>query len=148
VATDVNVEGRSVAASLPRADFSHWVLVDIAPTVTSIAEGADADGITPKGKTLGATGLGVRGINDYTSWFAGDADMQGLYAGYDGPCPPWNDELVHEYTFSVHALDVDTLGLGGVFGASEALAAMQGHVLDHASVTFTYTLNPALGAGS
>src|SRR3546814_20262391 len=37
---DVNREGRSVSARLPRAEFVHWLLVDIPPTVTEIAEGA------------------------------------------------------------------------------------------------------------
>ena len=29
---DVNKEGRTVPASLPRVDFFHWVLIDIAPS--------------------------------------------------------------------------------------------------------------------
>ena len=140
--TDVNVEGRTVSRDLPRADFSHWVLVDIAADVTSIAEGADSDGITPKGKAVGSTELGVRGRNDYTAWFAGDAEMGGTYGGYDGPCPPSNDELIHHYVFTVYALDVASLGLSGEFGAADALAAMEGHVLDQASWTGTYTLDP------
>ena len=119
------------------------MLVDIAADVSSIAEGADSDGITPKGKPVGPTELGVRGRNDYTAWFAGDADMGGTYGGYDGPCPPSNDELVHHYVFTVHALDVESLGLSGDFGAADALAAMAGHVLDQASWTGTYTLGPA-----
>ena len=32
--------------------------------------------------------------------------MFGDYYGYDGPCPPWNDELVHRYVFTLYALDV------------------------------------------
>ena len=72
--------------------------------------------------------------------------MAGTYGGYDGPCPPWNDELVHHYTFTVHALDVASLGLSGDFGLAEVRTAMEGHVLASASVTGTYTLNPALGA--
>lgn len=144
--TNVNKEGVTVPASLARGDFSHWVLVDIPGTATAVAEGADADGVTPKGKPVGPTSHGVRGRNDYTAWFAGDADMEGTYGGYDGPCPPWNDELVHRYTFTIHALDVPTLGLSGAFGAADVLAAIDGHVLASASVTGTYTLNPALGA--
>lgn len=144
--SDVNVDGVTVPASLPRAEFSHWVLVDIPATATAIAEGADSDGVVAHGKPVGPTPHGVRGRNDYTSWFAGDATMAGTYGGYDGPCPPWNDELVHHYTFTVVALDVASLGLSGDFGVAEARAAMEGHVLDSASVTGTYTLNPELGA--
>lgn len=143
-ADDVNQEGRMVPASLPRVDFYHWVLVDIPATVTSLTTGADSDGITPRGKPLGPTPHGVRGVNNYTDWFAGDADMKGDYGGYDGPCPPWNDEIVHHYHFTVYALDLPSLGLGSRFGGADALAAMAGHVLARGSWVGTYSLNPAL----
>lgn len=147
VPDDVNKEGATVPASLPRADFSHWVVVDVPASVTGIDEGADSDGVTPRGKPVGATSYGgVVGRNDYTGWFAGDADMAGTYGGYDGPCPPWNDERIHRYRFTVYALDVATLGLSGDFGAADVLAAVEGHVLAEASVTGTYTLNPTMGA--
>jgi Raf kinase inhibitor-like YbhB/YbcL family protein len=136
----------TVPAILARAEFSHWVLVDVPASVSEIGEGMDSDGVTPHGKPLGAAAYGVRGRNDYTGWFAGDPDMEGTYAGYDGPCPPWNDELVHHYTFTVHALDVDTLGLSGDFGLAEARAAMEGHVLASDSAVGTYSLNPAVQA--
>lgn len=143
-ADDVNQEGRTVPASLPRVDFYHWVLVDIPATVSSLAAGADSDGITPRGKPLGPTPHGVRGLNNYTDWFARDAEMKGDYGGYDGPCPPWNDEIVHHYHFTVYALDVPSLGLGGRFGGADAVAAMAGHVLAKGSWVGTYSLNPAL----
>jgi Raf kinase inhibitor-like YbhB/YbcL family protein len=142
--TNVNQDGVTVPASLPRADFAHWLLVDIAPDVTEIPEGADSHMVSPKGKVVGSTPLGVRGANDYTSWFLGDYEMQGIYGGYDGPCPPWNDELVHRYVFTVHALDVPTLGLSGAFRLADVRAAMEGHVLGSASTHGTYTLNPDL----
>ena len=143
---DVNQDGRTVPRDLPRVDFFHWVLVDIAPSVTSIAAGSHSDGVTARGKTPGpAPGdEGVQGINDYTEWFADDADMKGDYAGYDGPCPPWNDELLHHYHFAVYALDVDSLGLSGSFTGPQVLQAMAGHILDRAVWVGTYTLNPAL----
>ncbi len=143
-ADDVNQEGRTVPASLPRVDFYHCVLVDIPADLREIPEGADSSGVTAKGKPLGKTAYGVRGKNDYTAWFAGDPDMAGDYGGYDGPCPPWNDEIIHHYHFTIYALDVETLGLSGAFGGAEALEAMQGHILDKASWVGTYTLNPAL----
>ena len=37
---DVNQEGRTVPADLPRVDFFHWVLVDVPADVTGLAEGA------------------------------------------------------------------------------------------------------------
>ena len=33
-------------------------------------------------------------------------DMRGDYHGYDGPCPPWNDGILHHYVFTLYALDV------------------------------------------
>lgn len=143
---DVNQEGKTVPSDLPRVDFYHWVLVDIAEDRSAIAEGEDSNGITAKGKAPGAQGHGVTGINNYTDWFAGDADMGGDYGGYDGPCPPWNDSIVHHYHFTVYALDVESLGLSGTFGGPEALAAMEGHVLAKGSYMGTYSLNPDVPA--
>ena len=144
VGDDVNQEDREVPADLPRVDFFHWVLVDLPATQAALDEAADSQGVTGGGKSIGATDHGVRGINNYTDWFAGDPDMGGDYGGYDGPCPPWNDTIVHHYVFTVYALDVDSLGLQGRFGGPEVLEAIRGHVLASASVTGTYTLNPTV----
>jgi Raf kinase inhibitor-like YbhB/YbcL family protein len=142
---DVNQEGREVPADLPRVDFYHWVLVDIAAGTTSIAEGAYSNGITPRGKGGPLTPDGARqGINDFTGWFAADRDMNGDYFGYDGPCPPWNDALVHRYVFTVYALDIPRVPVEGTFTGSDVLKAIQGHVLAQASITGLYTLNPRL----
>lgn len=73
--------------------------------------------------------MGVRGINDYTAWFASDPDMQGDYSGYDGPCPPWNDEIIHHYHFTVYALKVPSLRLPERFDGHQARAALQPHIL-------------------
>ena len=145
VGDDVNQEGRSVPASLPRVDFFHWVVADIPPDVTEVAAGTFSAAVTPRGKS-GPTGpLGTRqGINDYTAWFSGDADMSGDYYGYDGPCPPWNDERPHRYVFTVFALDVGQLALPARFSGNELRAAMAGHVLADAALTGRYTLNPAV----
>ncbi len=142
---DVNREGRSVSANLPRIDFFHWVLVDLPASCTEIAAGEYAQGVTPRGKAGPATPQGTRqGINDYTGWFAGDRDMCGDYYGYDGPCPPWNDELRHRYVFTVFALDSAKLPLEGKFTGQQVRVALQGHVLAQASLTGLYTLNPAV----
>ena len=39
-ADDVNQEGREIPASLPRVSFHHWILVDLPPSLTAIAEEA------------------------------------------------------------------------------------------------------------
>ncbi|CAN5854281.1 YbhB/YbcL family Raf kinase inhibitor-like protein [soil metagenome] len=143
VADDVNQEGREVPPGLVRTQFAHWVLVDLPASRRSIAVAEFSDGVTPRGKE-GARGFPAEGVNDFTSWFTGDLDMEGTYRGYDGPCPPWNDSLVHHYTFTLFALDVDTLNLAGAFSADDAVAAMEGHVLEEATIQGTYTLNPRL----
>lgn len=145
VGDDVNQEGRTVPASLPRVDFFHWVLFDLPASCTAIIEGEFSSEVTPKGKPGPASQHGAKqGINDYTAWFAADGDMQGNYYGYDGPCPPWNDEIVHRYVFTVFALDTESLGLDSKVSGQELRAAMAGHILAEASLTGTYTLNPKL----
>lgn len=142
---DVNQEGRQVPASLPRVDFFHWVLIDVPASVTSIAAGEFSSSVVARGKPASATANGMRqGINDYTGWFAGDADMAGDYYGYDGPCPPWNDEIPHRYVFTVYALDVARLPIDGRFSGADVRAALTGHVLAEAAITGVYTLNPAV----
>jgi len=142
---DVNKEGRSVSASLPRVDFYHWTLIDLPPSSLPIARGEFSRGVTARGKPGPAAPRGARqGINDYTGWFAGDKDMAGNYFGYDGPCPPWNDELKHHYVFTLYALDVPRLAVQGNFTGAEAVAAMKGSVLAKAAISGVYTLNPAV----
>jgi Raf kinase inhibitor-like YbhB/YbcL family protein len=142
-ADDVNQEGRFVPASLPRADFYHWVMVDIPVSVSEIAAGACSDGIVARGKQSPPGPAGARqGLNDYTKWFAGDEAMNGPYLGYDGPCPPWNDELLHHYHFELYATDLARCPCEGAFTGQEVKAAIAGHVLAEARLTGTYSLNP------
>ncbi|MBD8526745.1 YbhB/YbcL family Raf kinase inhibitor-like protein [Pseudomarimonas arenosa] len=142
-ADDVNQPERSVPADLPRVEFAHWLMIDIPPTVTEIARGACSDGVSARGKRDPGGPSGSRqGINDYTSWFAGDADMGGDYYGYDGPCPPWNDNLMHRYFFRLYALDVERLDLPDGFRLADVYRAMQGHVLAEAATFGRYSLNP------
>jgi len=142
---DVNKEGRHVPASLPRTEFFHWVMVDIPMECRELGAGSCAEGVVAHGRKNPHGPPGAKqGINDFTGWFANDPDMAGDYYGYDGPCPPWNDDLLHHYHFRVYALDVPTLGLAGKFTAAAARTAMQGHVLAEAAITGTYTLNAAL----
>ncbi|HPG93160.1 MAG: YbhB/YbcL family Raf kinase inhibitor-like protein [Dokdonella sp.] len=145
VGDDVNKEGRSVRADLPRTEFVHWVMIDIPLEFREFGAGACSEGVVPHGKqeTFGPPGS-KQGLNDYTGWFAGDADMGGDYYGYDGPCPPWNDERLHRYHFRVVALDVATLGIDGRFDIADVRKAMAGHVLDEAEIIGTYSLNAAL----
>lgn len=145
VGDDVNVEGRTVPADLPRTEFVHWLLVDVPSSIHELAAGSCGEGVTVRGKQDPPGPPGARqGRNDYTGWFAGDADMGGTYLGYDGPAPPWNDERLHHYHFEVLALDVERLELADGFDLAALRAALDGHVLDRARLTGTYTQNPTL----
>ena len=140
---DVNKEGRTIPASLPRVEFYHWVLVDLAPDAAPIQAGEFSDGVTARGKKGPQGPRGTRqGVNDYTVWFASDKDMAGDYFGYDGPCPPWNDTIPHHYVFTLYALDVAQCAVSGTFRGPEVLAAIKGHVLGQASAAGVYSLNP------
>lgn len=140
---DVNQEGTTVPADLDRIDYYHWLLVDIDPDWGSIEAGEFSDGVTQGGKDGPDGPRGTRqGLNDYTNWFEGDPDMGGEYYGYDGPFPPWNDEIVHHYNFTLYALDVDEAPVDGAFTGDELLEAIEPHVLDEARITGTYSLNP------
>jgi Raf kinase inhibitor-like YbhB/YbcL family protein len=145
VGDDVNQEGRTVPADLPRVDFFHWVLVDLAPEPGQIAAGEFSAQVTARGKAGPAGPRGTRqGINDYTNWFAGDADMAGDYYGYDGPCPPWNDAIRHRYVFTLYALDLARCPVEGRFTGQDVRNAIAGHVLAQAGLNGTYSLNPSV----
>ncbi|AIA71262.1 conserved hypothetical protein [Pectobacterium atrosepticum SCRI1043] len=143
---DVNQEGREVSASLPRVDFYHWLLLDIPASVSEIAAASHSDSITPRGKAGPDAPTELRhGVNDYTVWFATDEQMKGTYYGYDGPCPPWNDALVHHYIFTLYALATPSLAIEGeINGANVHAALANAPVLAEAKLTGLYTLNPQL----
>jgi Raf kinase inhibitor-like YbhB/YbcL family protein len=132
---DAGKEGKVLPADMQRRNFYHWVLLDIPLAITSIPAGADSgpNAKTPKSEVK--TPYGVRGVNDYSP----------DNLGYDGPCPPWNDERMHHYHFKVFALDVPSLGISGrKANGMAALEAIKNHVLAEGEVMGKYTLNPAL----
>ena len=144
--SDVNQEGRTVPADLERITFAHWLLVALPGDRSELSEGAEGRGVVARGKPVDDGALaGVRGANDFTTWFEGDDEMGGVYGGYDGPCPPWNDEIMHHYVFTVYALDTSSLGLAPGFRLADFRVASAGHELASASVTGLYTLNPDVG---
>jgi hypothetical protein len=97
----------------PQRDYVHWVLYDIPPTVTGLAEGA----------MLGDLPAGTRaGTNDFGT------------AEYGGPCPPVGR---HRYFFELYALDV-MLGDRGTPARGDVERAITGHVLEEAVLMGTY----------
>jgi len=150
--TDAPTDGALVADAAtpipvdhPRGDFVHWAMVDIPADVREIAAGSASDGVSAKGKPApGGPADARQGLNDYTGWFAGDADMGGDYRGYDGPYPPAHDLRLHRYFFRVFALDVARLDLPARFTAGDVFRAMHGHVLAEAATYGVYTLNASV----
>lgn len=100
------------------ANFTHWGIYNIAPSVTRLPLNA-----------------GIAG-SKYGDEITNDAGV----AGYSGPCPP--PGLVHHYVFTVYALDTDLhLQSSSQFpaNAETLLRAMIGHVLETASITGLYS---------
>ena len=142
---DVNQPDREIPADLPRVDFFHWVLIDLPAQPSVIAEGEFSRSFTARGKPGPHTLRGARqGLNDYTGWFAGDAQMAGQYFGYDGPFPPYNDSLVHHYVFTLYALPMARLPLEGAFTGAQVRQHLAGRALAEATFSGTYTLNRRL----
>lgn len=142
----MNVPGKMLTAAVKRQTFYHWVLVDIPASVTTIATGAVSNARMLHGKPASASSVGRPGLNTYTVVTAANPAMKGQYFGYDGPCPPWNDALVHPYHFTVYALSVAHLNVPAGFDGPQALAAMKGKILAEGHFLAHYTTNAAKGA--
>jgi hypothetical protein len=97
----------------PRMTWVHWVLFDLPPTTTGLAEAVAASAL-PAGTKVG--------LNDWKR------------ADYGGPCPPIGR---HRYFFKLYALDAALSGLNSPTKA-KVEAAMQGHVLAEAQLIGTY----------
>lgn len=122
---DVN---QKFPANFPRVMGYHWMLIDIPSTVTKLPEKAGT-------QVSGRTRYGIQGVNYFSRM--GGADI----GGYTGPCPPVNDAILHNYVFTLFALDKSSLGLSadGNFSSDDILKAMQGHILGQAILIGKYT---------
>ena len=146
------------AKDAPRVTVYQWILVNIPAETSSLPEGAGSKGYVVGGKPVGKTPYGLTGMNIYTeatkSQYAsriepGQKDpkkAEGVYGGYDGGCPPWNDSMPHHYTFTLYALDVEDLGLpeSGKFDGKDVVNAMKGHILGQAEIVALYSTNPTV----
>ena len=88
---------------LPRVDFSHWVLVDlrrrrVADRARRISLERRDD--ARQARAGGAARARARASTTTPAGSQPTRDMAGDYYGYDGPCPPWNDEIPHRYVFT------------------------------------------------
>ena len=140
---NVNQEKKTVPFDLPRTDFYHWVLVDLAPEDSPLKDGEFSNRVTPHGKSdTEGPGHSRQGTNDYAGWFKGDKEMEGNYFGYDGPFPPWNDERIHYYFFTLYALDVKKTPARGILTGPKVLKAIEKHILAQARLTALYSIYP------
>ena len=130
-----NKPGQIIQNSFPRQNFYHWVLTDIPASVHGVLEGKNSNGITKGGKAFGRSEYGINGVNGYG------------FGGYDGPCPPWNDERIHNYHFIVYALDVPSVKLPDPIKGPLTEEAMKEHVLAQGEVNGTYTTNAGFISG-
>lgn len=104
--------------SAPKMTWVHWLLYNIPVSATDLTEGITANRL-PAGT--------LQGINDWHS------------TGYGGPCPPIGR---HRYFFKLYALDSVLPDLKKPTKATLE-KAMQGHVLDQASLIGLYQRHAA-----
>ena len=134
--TNINKVGEKIPEDAPRQNFYHWLLVNIPPDITAIDEGRGKD-----------KNYGNQLINDYLKFMGLKQDPQTTreYSGYDGPCPPWNDERMHNYHFKVYALSQTFhIGEDTLFDGDDIMHKIAPYILAQGEVIGTYTLNPAL----
>lgn len=136
--TDAGKEGKTISKSMKRQDFYHWAQIDIPATAEGFPSGSGNE--YPEQQP----NLGMPGSNSYNQFKDKPSKSMKESVGYDGMCPPWNDERLHHYLFQVYALDTESLKLKKYFSAKEAFTAMKPHILAKGEVVGTYTLNPAL----
>ena len=94
----------------PRGLFTHWIVWNIDPKTTRMAENS-------------APTAGVQGTNDFGK------------RNYGGPCPPSG---THRYFFKIFALDIK-LELKPSARRAELDAAMRGHVLAQGELMGRYS---------
>lgn len=92
----------------PRGDWVHWLVWNIDPATTDIAENSAPSG--------------VQGTTDFNR------------TGWGGPCPPSG---THKYQFKLYALDA-TLDLDASARKAELESAMEGHILEQSMLVGTY----------
>lgn len=142
---DVNKPGKEVPIDLPRVSFYHWAIANLPKDLREIKEGSHSNGVVVGGKPYGESpDGGIQGINDFTKWYTGDPKMAGLYAGYDGAGPPWNDRRMHGYRFQIFAIDVKELDLPHHFRGQDLRRAMEGHIIDQAELIGLFSTHPEL----
>lgn len=99
----------------PMGTWVHWVIYNLPPATTSLAENLPSLPELPDGSK--------QGVNDFRQ------------PGYGGPCPPPGKP--HHYCFKIYALDA-MLSLESGASAKGLLKAMDGHILAQGQLVGTY----------
>ena len=99
----------------PSGTWVHWILYDLAPTVSELPEDV------PKSKSI--AGGAKQGLNDFQQ------------LGYGGPCPPRGKP--HRYFFKLYALDAQ-LDLKPGLTKKEVERGMEKHIVAQAQLMGTY----------
>jgi len=94
----------------PAGTWVHWVLYDLPPDLTGLAEAT--------------RGTGIQGKNDFRN------------LGYGGPCPPKGS--THRYYFKLYALDT-LLKLQEGASKADVEKAMRGHILAQGQLMGKYS---------
>jgi Raf kinase inhibitor-like YbhB/YbcL family protein len=96
----------------------HWVMYDIPANVNHVPTGAgDVSHAFMPNVIQGMTSFGK--------------------PGYAGPCPPKGDPP-HHYVFSVHALDIERLGVPDAATVDDVESTIHAHIIASARLTATY----------
>ncbi|MGD2152646.1 MAG: YbhB/YbcL family Raf kinase inhibitor-like protein [Gemmatimonadales bacterium] len=117
---NVPAEAKSLALicddpDAPRGTWVHWVIYDIPPGFTGLAEAIPPHEVTPDGAK--------QGLNDFNR------------LGYGGPCPPPGGP--HRYFFKLYALDIEP-GLPAGATKADLLRVIKGHVLAEGQLVGKY----------
>ena len=99
----------------PMGTWVHWVIYDLPPTTTGLAEDV--------AKSPELVNSAKQGVNDFKQ------------TGYDGPAPPPGKP--HRYFFKIYALDT-VLDLNPGTTKADLLKAMESHVLAQGQLMGTY----------
>ncbi len=111
----------------PGGTWSHWVLYDLAPGITSLDQGVATDPavtLEPKAVVKQPGLTASQGKNDFGK------------IGYGGPCPPRG---VHRYFFRLYALDQRTELAPGATRTA-VFKAIAGHILANGYLMGKYAL--------
>ena len=99
----------------PIGTWVHWVLYNLPPKTTELAEAIPLEPVLPNGAK--------QGKNDWRKF------------GYGGPCPPGG---THRYYFKIYALDT-MLDLEAGATKKDLLKAMEGHILAQGQLMGKYS---------